>query len=229
MRILVPLLVASLGCTPPITETTAGPPISLAFPLPQRDRVSAPPFIGVDHDPAEQADTVAGRATCTNHDGEPFPHCYDGHGGTDLLLVGGFDAMDAQDMPVVAAADGEVIAIEQDQYDRCRLINFEVSCDGRPLRANYVIIEHVDGITTNYWHLRTDSVLVTVGQKVRCGDPIGLVGSSGNSSLPHLHFQVEDADEQRIDPFAGPFSQETSWWTLQQSDDGLPSADCATP
>ena len=53
----------------------------------------------------------------------------------------------------------------------------------------YVDIEHAGGIITRYCHM-TSKPLVKVGQKVAMGQLLGRVGSSGNSSGPHLHFEV---------------------------------------
>ena len=51
---------------------------------------------------------------------------------------------------------------------------------------------------------------------------LGIVGSSGNSSMPHLHFGLEDEDGVVIDPFAGPSSQEETWWCEQNPQGELP-------
>lgn len=50
-------------------------------------------------------------------------------------------------------------------------------------------LAHNGGVTTLYGHCRT--TLVHVGDKVRSGDPIGTVGSSGLATGPHLHFEVQ--------------------------------------
>ena len=60
-----------------------------------------------------------------------------------------------------------------------------------------------------------------------CGQPLGLVGSSGNSSTPHLHFEINAADGTVLDPYAGPGSQEASLWAEQLGVDELPGKGCA--
>ncbi|HEV2414918.1 MAG TPA: peptidoglycan DD-metalloendopeptidase family protein [Candidatus Dormibacteraeota bacterium] len=54
--------------------------------------------------------------------------------------------------------------------------------------GNYVVIAHSGGLDTLYGHLST--ALVKAGQAVTQGTPIGLEGSSGNSTGPHLHFEL---------------------------------------
>lgn len=53
-----------------------------------------------------------------------------------------------------------------------------------------VSIQHDNGIVTKYFHL-SDASVVKAGQAVRAGDTIGYSGNTGNSSGPHLHFQLE--------------------------------------
>jgi murein DD-endopeptidase MepM/ murein hydrolase activator NlpD len=57
--------------------------------------------------------------------------------------------------------------------------------------GNYVIVQHVAGYATVYAHMVRQNV--TWGQSVEAGDVIGFVGSTGNSSGPHLHFEVRFA------------------------------------
>jgi len=81
---------------------------------------------------------------------------------------------------VLAAADGVVVEIEN-----------EVECTGCTGWGNYVIIDHEDGTYTRYTHLEYHSVQVSPEQRVSQGHYIGRVGSTGYSTGPHLHFQVQ--------------------------------------
>ena len=65
----------------------------------------------------------------------------------------------------------------------------------RRVLGNHVILRH-DGFYSAFAHMTTGSVAVRVGQAVRVGDVLGRVGHTGNSTAPHLHFQLMDA----VDP-----------------------------
>ncbi len=64
----------------------------------------------------------------------------------------------------------------------------------------YVELSHEGGAVTRYCHMVAQPV-VTIGQRVSAGDPLGAVGSSGNSAGPHLHFETRIGDEA-VDPVA---------------------------
>jgi len=74
--------------------------------------------------------------------------------------------------------------------------------------ANVVVIRHPEGsvaFATRYDHLRNGSIVVEPGQTVRRGDKIAEVGSAGNSTGPHLHFEVWVGGYYVLaDPWAGP-------------------------
>ena len=55
--------------------------------------------------------------------------------------------------------------------------------------GNWVVIDHGNGLVTKYMH--HSSICVSAGQYVERGQQIGAVGSTGQSTGPHLHFQVE--------------------------------------
>src|SRR5689334_5473676 len=56
--------------------------------------------------------------------------------------------------------------------------------------GNHVIIKVSDGVYLLYAHMKPGSIVVHVGQRVKVGQQIGLIGTTGNSTTPHLHFQV---------------------------------------
>ncbi len=150
---------------------------------------------------------------------------YESHLGSDFGIVGGFAAQ-VQGRIVVAAARGVVIATHDGESDRCVTGQCGGAAQGL---GNFVSLLHADGRTTHYGHLRTFSLQVSVGQQVRCGEPLGYVGSSGNSTGPHLHFEVREGSVV-IDPFAARpacGAQPTSFWTEQGLYGGLPGAACA--
>lgn len=217
----LPLLILA-GCAPAPVGVSAID----GFALPLLEPEAFYLVIGVDHGDEPPGDTPIADMRCTDYLGRSFPHCYRGHNGVDFSLTGDFTTMDAGSSPVVAAADGVVISAHDGEYDRCRATAAGITCDGFPMRANQVVIAHDNGLETRYWHLKRDSVVVEVGQVVRCGQPLGLVGSSGYSSFPHLHFEVTGVDGDPIDPYAGPYSQPESLWRDQGPADGMPAGPC---
>lgn len=64
--------------------------------------------------------------------------------------------------------------------------------------GNLVIIEHEDGYKTYYTHC--SRLNVNQGEKVNQGDVIAQVGSTGNSTGPHLHFEIRDENNKTLDP-----------------------------
>lgn len=64
--------------------------------------------------------------------------------------------------------------------------------------GNYIKIKHSNGYYTLYAHL--SEVYVKVGQNVQQGEKIGYMGESGNTNGKHLHFEVRNAKDVRINP-----------------------------
>jgi N-acyl-D-aspartate/D-glutamate deacylase len=60
--------------------------------------------------------------------------------------------------------------------------------------GNHVIVDLGGGVFAFYAHLQPGSIKVKVGDQVRRGQVLGLVGNSGNSTEPHLHFHLSDAN-----------------------------------
>ncbi len=146
---------------------------------------------------------------------------YGGHKGSDFG-VGSWTGMDAG-RDVVAAAPGWVTATHDGEFDRCT----SGECSGGGGFGNHVKVIHPDGRTTIYAHLKKDSIEVSADSHVACGQRLGLVGSSGYSTGPHLHFEVRDANNSRFDPFVGDCSDTpTTAWVDQGIHEDLPGLFC---
>ena len=127
-------------------------------------------------------------------------HTYDGHKGTDFRLRS-LDLMD-RGVQVLAAEDGKVVRTRDGMRDvHMRLFGQELSF--RRGAGNHVVIDHGGGWRTSYGHLRRGSVTVKSGDFVKAGQKIGLVGMSGLTAFPHLHFEAAKLG-RIIDPFLGP-------------------------
>ena len=100
------------------------------------------------------------------------------HTGTDI------SGPNAGGAPVVAAWTGVVVTA-----------NAPYQGSMYAPQANYVQINHGNGLGSGYWHLL--DVTVSVGQVVQAGEVIGHCGSTGMSTGPHLHFEVYDANNPR--------------------------------
>jgi urea transporter/murein DD-endopeptidase MepM/ murein hydrolase activator NlpD len=89
-------------------------------------------------------------------------------------------------LPVLAAADGTVIAVESGVAD-----NAVGAIDVERNWGNHVLVQHAAGLYSLVAHLSRGSVKVVPGQLVRRGEVLGLCGSSGRSPRPHLHFHLQ--------------------------------------
>ena len=132
------------------------------------------------------------------------------HQGTDIGVLDW--AAGIERVTVLAAAPGEVIRLRDGVADR-RTFRGQASAETRRRACgNAVILDHGDGWETQYCHLREGSVRVEVGDTVARGEPLGLVGVSGLTSHPHLHFQVSRRVGREIipvDPFDGTLLTES--------------------
>lgn len=100
------------------------------------------------------------------------------HGGIDIVRPGGNSA----GLTIIAADSGTVTSA------------------GYHYSWGYnIVINHGNGLSTRYAHMIPGSFKVSTGQRVYAGQPIGRIGSSGNVTGPHLHFEVM-VNGNRVDP-----------------------------
>jgi len=96
--------------------------------------------------------------------------------------------------PIVAVAAGTVVAVKDGIPENVPLSPTRaVPITLETVGGNHVIIDLGDGFYGFYAHLVPGSVAVKVGDRVKPGQQVGLLGNSGNSTAPHLHFHVGDA------------------------------------
>jgi murein DD-endopeptidase MepM/ murein hydrolase activator NlpD len=118
---------------------------------------------------------LAGPATVSSGFGprvDPVDGSAEYHQGVDLAATAG--------TPVLAALPGVVSRVAEDEgYGR------------------HVVVTHANGAESLYAHM--EEAKVTVGQRVEAGQPLGLVGNTGRSTGPHLHFELQ-LQGKRVDP-----------------------------
>ena len=110
---------------------------------------------------------------------------YDGHNGADIALWPFWWRMkDNFNVFAVAAASGIVIDVVQGNIDtRCLLATYT---------SNRVAVLHSDRSISYYIHIKQNGALVAEDDVVSTGQALAYIASSGRSTYPHLHFQVED-------------------------------------
>jgi murein DD-endopeptidase MepM/ murein hydrolase activator NlpD len=161
--------------------------ISLALPI--RCQVGVSCFIQnyVDHDASGKVRDYSCGA-----------RSYDGHDGTDIRIRN--QAIQRQGVEALAAAPGRVVGMRNDMEDVSIRTAGKAAIAGKEC-GNGALVEHDGGWSTQYCHLAKGSVRVKGGDRVSAGQPIGLVGLSGDTEFFHLHFTVRYRGKA-VDPFA---------------------------
>lgn len=190
-------------------------PMNTFFEWPIRKAVNNP-YFGVwaisnyvDHDasyPNQVLDYNCGTRTYDSASGY-------NHQGTDIFLWPfSWDQFYNSQVEIIAAAPGTII-FKQDG-------NFDQSCSFNNNSWNAIYVQHGDGSIAMYGHMKENTLTTkNVGDYVQTGEFLGVVGSSGNSTGPHLHFEVFDSSNNLIDPFVGSCNNfnNTSWWVAQKT------------
>ena len=113
----------------------------------------------------------------------------------DMIFSGAQDKVESYAYfgdEVYAAADGTVVAVEDglpEQVPGKLPEGATIQMAG----GNHVVVDIGEGRYAFYAHMQPNSLKVKAGDKVKTGDVIGLLGNSGNTDAPHLHFHVMDS------------------------------------
>lgn len=110
------------------------------------------------------------------------------HNGIDM--VANKNGKSATDY-IIAHSDGEVVDVRS---------NYTANDKTGNSYGNYVKIKHDNGYYTLYAHIKYGTVKVKEGDKVKKGNVIGYMGNTGYSTGAHVHFEVRDTKDVKIDP-----------------------------
>jgi murein DD-endopeptidase MepM/ murein hydrolase activator NlpD len=194
-RIYLLALAAALFALPGASPAAAQSAPSFIFPVRCEWEKNCWPVNYVDHDPGPGIRDYACGVATYNAPGKVMAHK-----GTDIAIRD-LAAM-KRGVPVLAAAAGRVVGVRDGVRDVDVSIAGYKSVKGREC-GNGVVIAHNKLWRSQYCHMRQGSVTVRKGQMVAAGQVLGMVGMSGLTQFPHLHFQVFRG-RQYIDPFTGP-------------------------
>lgn len=107
------------------------------------------------------------------------------HNGIDL--VGKNHSLDY----IIAHSDGTVVEIRT---------NYKTNDKTGNSYGNYIKIRHINGYYTLYAHLKYNSIPLKLGDMVKKDDIIGYMGNTGHFSGAHLHFEVRNKNNKKINP-----------------------------
>lgn len=160
-------------------------------------------FADLDHDEYERLDWQCNTAFFDDYYFGGAKN-YDGHNGADIVPYPfPWQMMDDESVDIIAAADGQVIHMyEGNTVDRnCdepHEFNYEPFNGG--YYGNFIALLHDDMSITVYAHMKTGTVAnLEVDDYVVAGQYLGKMGSSGNSSAPHIHFEFRPTEGSQYD------------------------------
>ena len=136
---------------------------------------------------------------------------YENHRGTDFRLY--FN-------DVLAMAPATVVATNNGCSNYGSLANF---CGGGC--GNYVKLRFANGTEAQHCHMQLNSIVVRTGQRVTCGQKLGVSASSGRSTGPHLHITYIVSGNLK-DLYSGRCSNSSGYWVQQRGYLQAPGTDC---
>lgn len=167
----------------------------------------------VDHNPTFNNNLLDYNCGSTTYDTTNY-----NHQGIDIYnWPFTWKLMDEEGVEIIAAAPGQIVAKGDGEFDR--------SCDFNTTTPwNAVYVQHSDGSVALYGHMKNGSTTSkNIGDMVVEGEYLGIVGSSGVSTGPHLHFEVYEGVVNNtltglIDPYSGSCNSlnNDSWWANQK-------------
>ena len=185
--------------------------ISFTFPLKKADHLNWNNYYGISGFVDQNSGSNIQDYNCGQR-------TYDGHNGVDYFTWPFQWYLVENDLiHIIAAADGVIIGKEDG--------NSTYSCDWNGNQKwNAVYLRHNDGSVTWYGHMKKNSLTgKAIGSQVKQGEYLGVVGSSGRSSGPHLHFEVYKNQPftrfNLIEPHSGSCNtlNNDNWWESQES------------
>lgn len=189
--------------------------ISFGFPLKQAPGFNDKGFYGISNYVDVNSGTGIRDYNCGSR-------TYNGHMGTDFFTVPfWWKKMDENAVEIVAAEDGIIVARGDVRSDTscamCPAVNPPPDCN----KWNAVYLQHADGTLSIYGHMKKNSLTSKqIGDAVSKGEFLGIVGSSGNSTGPHLHFEVwkDTFFTKLINPWGGSCNPDgnASMWDEQE-------------
>lgn len=175
----------------------------------------APPFEG------EWLVLQGGRSPLQNHHLAAYNQAF----ALDLVHLGdgrifsdgtGNASVHSWEQPLLSPVDGTVVLARGEIEDS---EGANVVTDPADAAGNVIVIEFDAGYFVVLAHLRHGTLRVGEGDRVRTGDPLALVGNSGNTTMPHLHLQVQThADLWDPDNRSIPFGFEPDGDVLSRND-----------
>lgn len=201
-----------------LPQTFSPQVLQFGFPLKQNASFNYPSYYGIsnyfDHNPGFPNQITDYNCGTRSYDTDGGYN----HQGIDYFLWPFSQLlMQREQVQIIAAEAGTILFKSDGNFDQnCAF------CSGCNWNAVYVV--HADGSVAWYGHMKNNTLTSkAVGATVAKGEYLGAVGSSGNSTGPHLHFEIYKAqpytNANLIDPYAGTCNTRNtqSWWQTQRA------------